>query len=147
MGHECIIFNIMNMSKGVFEKQASEILSVLGNPFRVRIALALGDGEACVCHLEQMLNKRQAYISQHLMVLREAGLLNTRRDGKYIYYQLASKDILALIRSAAKLAGMDPADFPREQEHTHLPKCDCPHCGENQTINNDVKKARETSRA
>ena len=72
---------------------------------------AIGSQEACVCHLEKLLKKRQAYISQHLMVLREAGLLETRRDGKYIYYRLSSPEVLQLVRSAAVLDGMDPAHF------------------------------------
>jgi len=119
----------MNMSRRSFEKRAASVLAVLGNPFRVRVALALGEQEACVCHLEQLLQKRQAYISQHLMVLREAGLLETRRDGKYIYYRLASPAILALVRSAAELAGIDPADFPAYQARDFLEKCECPNCG------------------
>ena len=98
------------MSNRSFEKQASNILAVLGNPFRVRLILALGDQEACVCHFEKLLKKRQAYISQHLMVLREAGLLETRRDGKYIYYRLSNPDVIKLIRAAALLSGMDAAD-------------------------------------
>jgi len=119
----------MNMSKSAFEKNTAGILAALANPFRVRIALALGEQEACVCHLEQLLQKRQAYISQHLMVLREVGLLETRRDGKYVYYRLASPAVLALVRAAAELAGVDRTDFPAYQPPDFLEKCECPNCG------------------
>lgn len=46
--------------------------------------MAIGSSEACVCHLEAMPGYRQAVISQHLKALREAGVLGTRRGGKYI---------------------------------------------------------------
>lgn len=112
-----------------FEEKASSILSVLGNPFRIQIAIALSGQEACVCHLEQLLKKRQAYISQHLMVMRDASLLDTRRDGKYIYYRLADKEgVLDLIRSAAAIAGMDPIEMPAPPRQSVLAQCACPHC-------------------
>ena len=74
----------MNMINKTTEIQIAEYLKVLGSPFRIQILFSIGSGEACVCHLEAILEKRQAYISQHLMVMRDAGILDTRRDGKYI---------------------------------------------------------------
>jgi ArsR family transcriptional regulator len=124
-----IIFNWLNMSMNTFEEKAGTILSVLGNPFRIQIAIALSGQEACVCHLEQLLDKRQAYISQHLMVMRDAGLLDTRRDGKYIYYRLADKEgILDLIRSAAIIAGFTADEMPALQIEQVLSQCICPNC-------------------
>jgi len=112
-----------------YEEQASSIMSVLGNPFRIQIAIALSGQEACVCHLEQMLKKRQAFISQHLMVMRDAGLLDTRRDGKYIYYRLADKEgILDLIRSAAMIAGLNPTEMPSVPLQPVIEQCACPKC-------------------
>lgn len=121
----------MNMYRK-FEKQTSSVLSVLGNPFRVRLALALAQQEACVCHLEALLKKRQAYISQHLMALREAGLVNTRRDGKFIYYRLSNPAVVKLIWQAALLAGVSPDELPDLERNNQLEKCACPHCGETQ---------------
>ena len=120
------------MNTSSFEKKASSILSVLGNPFRVKLALALGVQEECVCHLETLLKKRQAYISQHLMAMREAGLLDTRRDGKYIYYRLANPAVIDLIRDAALIAGMDADALPELENKSALEKCVCPHCGEHE---------------
>ena len=104
------------------------MLAALGNPFRIKILLAIGKGEACVCHLEAVLNKRQAYISQHLMALRDAGLLTTRREGKYIYYRLSSPKVLPLIEQAAVVAGVNRNLFPDFAEPVALKKCECPHC-------------------
>ncbi len=121
----------MNMNTQMFEKKSSNILSVLGNPFRIKIALALGKQEACVCHLEALLKRRQAYISQHLMALRKAELLKTRRDGKFVYYRLSTPAVIDLIRDAALIAGIDPDNLPELENKGVLEQCACPHCGEN----------------
>jgi ArsR family transcriptional regulator len=111
-----------------FENQTSEILSVIGNPFRIKILLALGNGEACVCHLEAVLKKRQAFISQHLMVLRNTGVLDTRREGKYIFYRLADTDTFQLIQTAARLAGLEDHHIPQLESPGFSSKCCCPKC-------------------
>jgi len=96
------------MKSVTFENQASKVLSAIGNPFRIKIIFIIGKGEACVCHLEAVLKKRQAYISQHLMALRKAGLLKTRREGKYIFYRLSDYEIINLIRKAGLISGLEP---------------------------------------
>lgn len=103
-------------------------MKVLGSPIRIRILLSIGYGEACVCHLEAVLKKRQAYISQHLMVLRDAGILETRRDGKYIYYSVSDREIFDLIETAAGLLDMPPDSFPSLSETSALSHCECPKC-------------------
>ena len=116
------------MKTKTFEKRASEIFSVLGNPFRIKLVLTLWAQEACVCHLEALLKKRQAYISQHLMALREANLLDTRREGKFIYYRLSNPDVIELIRAAGKIAGLGNNEFPDIDEIEVLKSCICPNC-------------------
>lgn len=128
------IFKILNMKITNFEKRVSKLLAVMGNPFRLAILLEIGNGEACVCHLEAALNQRQAYISQHLMALRDAGILKTRREGKYIYYHLSSPKILDLIQQAATVAGIKADRFPVSTEPAVLKKCDCPHCEDEKEI-------------
>ena len=118
----------MNIKSNAFEYQASKVLAVLGNPFRVRLVMTLWAQEACVCHLELLLKKRQAYISQHLMALREIDLLDTRREGKFIYYRIANEDIINLIKNAGLIAGYPQEDLPRRQDIKVLDKCICPHC-------------------
>ena len=53
----------------------SDIFQLLGQPNRLYILLTIARDEACVCHLEAVLGIRQATISQHLMVLRDAGVV------------------------------------------------------------------------
>jgi DNA-binding transcriptional ArsR family regulator len=71
-----------------------------------------------------MLGLRQAALSQHLMALREAGVVADRRDGRYIHYRLRDPALLGLIRQAAQLQGVGlPSLAPS-------PDCDCPDCCE-----------------
>jgi DNA-binding transcriptional ArsR family regulator len=107
-------------------QRAAAILKTISPAARLAILLAIGEGEACVCHLEGVLGKRQAYISQHLMALRQAEILLDRRDGRFIYYRIADPALLDLVRSAAKLAGIE-SGVP-----TPNVMCVCPHCAESQ---------------
>jgi ArsR family transcriptional regulator len=117
-------------------RQMAELFRLLGQPARLRILLMLGAGEACVCHLETALKLRQAYISQQLMVLREAGLVDSRRVGRNIYYRLKHPGLLPVIQSAGVWLGGEHFSL---ENYTHppgtgLPGCICPRCtGEENT--------------
>ena len=95
----------MNLLKE--SQRAADILKTISPASRLAILLAIGEGEACVCHLEAVLGKRQAYISQHLMALRQADILLDRRDGSFVYYHIADPALLDLVSSAARLAGIE----------------------------------------
>lgn len=118
----------MNMIANSTEKTISDYLKVLGFPFRIEILYSIGYGEACVCHLEAMLKKRQAYISQHLMVLRDAGILETRRDGKYIYYRVSDHDLFDLIQKTARILNIPKGNLPKLSENENIARCECPKC-------------------
>jgi DNA-binding transcriptional ArsR family regulator len=118
----------MNVKTKSPERIIAEYLKVLGAPIRIRILFSIGHGEACVCHLEALLKKRQAYISQHLMVLRDAGILETRRDGKYIFYRVADKCLFDLFYSAANILGIDEEELPDPSKTADLSNCECPIC-------------------
>ena len=105
-------------------QQIGELLEAVGSPVRVRILLAIGTGEVCVCHLESLLGLRQAYISQQLMDLREKGLIASRRDGKFIYYRLEKPEVLQLVHVAAGLAGIAENELLIRENSG----CDCPKC-------------------
>lgn len=117
------------MSVTTRSKEISQLFKVVGDPFRVQLLLVLADAEACVCHLEQMLSKRQSYISQHLMSLRAAGILTTRRQGKYVFYSLKDRGVLSLIRRAAEIAGLSKDELSAKTKASSLSSCECPQCG------------------
>jgi ArsR family transcriptional regulator len=105
----------------------SDLFDLLSPGPRVKLLLALGDGESCVCHLEATLGLKQAYISQHLMALRGAGLITTRREGRFIYYRLADPSLLDLIRLTARLAGVAVETYTKTLR-VGIENCHCPNC-------------------
>ena len=107
--------------------QISNLLEAIGTPARIQILMALGSDEACVCHLENRLGLRQAYISQQLMALRETGIITSRREGKYNYYRLAKPDVLQIVQIAARSAGVEDANLPPAPV---VDSCECPKCKE-----------------
>lgn len=71
-----------------------EIVSrAVADPTRVRILKLLGSGELCVCQITAILNLAPATISKHLTLLKSAGLVQQRRDGKWVYYRLAAHNL------------------------------------------------------
>lgn len=103
-------------------------LQAIASPQRIAILLAIGKGEACVCHLESALGWRQAYISQHLMALRKADILQDRREGRYVYYRLKTASYLDLILDSATLSGLSAEIVSSVINTQTYPSCECPHC-------------------
>lgn len=103
-------------------KSKARLFKALMNPARLAILEVLRDGEECVCHMEAVLGYRQAYISQQLMVLREAGVVGDRRDGWNIYYHVIEPDVFKLIDIGARLTG--EAIIQELVSET----CSCPRC-------------------
>ncbi len=111
-----------------YTKKISKLFRVLGQPTRLRILLAIGEGEACVCHLEAVLGQRQAYISQHLMALRNAKILATRRDGRFIFYRLRDPKLLDLVDKTAQFVGVAEAIQQYDPHINESLACVCPKC-------------------
>jgi ArsR family transcriptional regulator len=109
-------------------EQIAAPLAVIASPQRIAILLAVGKGEACVCHLEASLGWRQAYISQHLMALRKADILQDRREGRYIYYSLKDASILDVVTASAALSGLSAEDISALINTRVNPSCECPQC-------------------
>ena len=78
--------------------QACRLMKVLANADRLMILCQLSLGEKRVGELEEMLGILQPTLSQQLTVLREEGLVDTRREGKHIHYRLTSPRALALMQ-------------------------------------------------
>lgn len=91
----------------------------LAHPIRLQILAILRQSEACVCHLEAMLQRRQAYISQQIMVLKEAGLLAERKEGLFVFYSLADPRLAAILDSSLTAVPLPAAPTNG---------CACPTC-------------------
>ena len=110
------------------DEKISRIFRAISTPARFRILTAIGKGEACVCHLEALLGLRQAYISQQLMEMRDAGLLVTRREGRYIFYRLTEPQLLDILIDIGKLFDIPTEEMEMLLNNEPLPQCCCPDC-------------------
>jgi ArsR family transcriptional regulator len=80
-----------------------EVLKAVADPSRLRILKLLKEGELCVCEIMAALDRRQSSTSHHLSVLREAGLVRERKDGKWSYYRIADGAVIEMIKQAEVL--------------------------------------------
>ena len=78
-------------------ERAASLLKSLANPDRLLLLCQLVEGERSVTELEALTGIRQPTLSQQLGVLRNEELVATRRDGKWVYYRIASEDALAIL--------------------------------------------------
>ena len=79
--------------------QAASLLKALSHPDRLILLCQLSQGEVCVGELEEMLGIHQPSLSQQLGILRQEGLVSTRREGKQMYYRFACDDALAVLQT------------------------------------------------
>lgn len=92
-GNKTISMDLMRQAAS----QACDALHILANEDRLLLLCQLSQGEKAVGELEAALGIRQPTLSQQLGVLRSDGLVNTRRDGKRIFYSIADSKVLALL--------------------------------------------------
>ena len=101
----------------------AENFKVLSHPIRLQMLDELRKQPCCVCHLQTLTHKPQAYVSQQLRVLREAGVVDEEKDGQFVYYRLCDQKVKALLTEA--LGPVTTLCF--------LDGCPCPKCArENQ---------------
>lgn len=87
-----------------------DVLKALADETRLRILFALRGGELCVCQLIALLDLAPSTVSKHLSILRSARLIESRKDGRWIYYRLA-KDFRA--RAAGRILPLLFQDLER----------------------------------
>jgi ArsR family transcriptional regulator, arsenate/arsenite/antimonite-responsive transcriptional repressor len=84
---------------------AARLFHALSDPTRIRIVELLRHGERCVCDLTEATDAAQSRLSFHLKVLKDAGLVSDRREGRWIYYEL-KREVLDTLKSV--LASFEP---------------------------------------
>lgn len=82
---------------------SAKIFKALGDDVRLSIVLFLKDGERCACEIPKAVGRAQPTVSQHLRILRDAGVLKSRRDGKKIMYRVCCPEILKLIEYSSSM--------------------------------------------
>ncbi len=102
----------------------TKLLKALAHPARLQILNALRQDEECVCHLTALMRQRQAYVSQQLMFLRQAGLIEDRKDGLRVYYRVKDPRVFDALDTINALVGAK--NIPSVK--TTIAACPCPKC-------------------
>ncbi len=101
-----------HLKQKVYERQAM-VLKALGQPTRLQILNLLKDGERCVCEIFPAINQEQANVSKHLSILKQAGILDSRKDGLRIIYRIKNPEVLTLLKGVSRML----KDQMQEQRH------------------------------
>lgn len=83
--------------------EETDIFKALSDPARVRIIETIAKRGGCVSSLGEKLGKKQPNVSQHLRVLRMAGLVESKRNGREVRYCLSDRQVLTLIETARRM--------------------------------------------
>ena len=98
--------------------KAGGLLKVLANSDRLLLLCQMSQGEYCVSELEAMTGIKQPTLSQQLSVLREEKMVSTRREGKQIFYRIASPEAMAVMKVLYELYCQKVNDF-KEESNDH----------------------------
>ncbi|MCA9274524.1 MAG: winged helix-turn-helix transcriptional regulator [Phycisphaerales bacterium] len=123
----------------------SRVSAALADPNRLRLLAACLDQERCVCQLVALIDLSNASISKHLGQLRDAGLLQSRREGRWVHYKLPDdpsspvRDAIAMVRTHAlqdelikqdratlsNIDAIEPGELARMQREGCCPDLSC----------------------
>lgn len=81
-------------------EEASRIFAMLGEPNRMKIILALMEGELCVYHICEITGGKQSAISQHLRKLKDNHIVKSRKDGNQVLYSICDEHIYTIVKMA-----------------------------------------------
>ncbi len=101
-----VMFDLARFDLALFEEsagRAAALLRLLGNEKRLMLLCQLADGEMSVSALQRRIGLSQSALSQHLALLREEGVVATRREGQTIHYRIADESALRIIETLAAL--------------------------------------------
>lgn len=88
------------------------LTKALADENRVRMLMALRDGELCVCQITELFGHAPSTVSKHLSILFQARLVESRKEGRWIYYQLPDNQAPAMVRQALAWVAKSTADNP-----------------------------------
>ena len=106
-----VVEAVINLSdKQEHIEQAARALKAISHPLRLKILCVIGPEEACVQEIVDAVGTSQSNISQHLAILREKGVLMTRKDANRVYYRVGDQRTLQLIGMMREVFCGIPAD-------------------------------------
>ena len=111
-----MVFRCVAKYSVVVMREFMNITKALADENRVRTLLALRQGELCVCQITELFGLAPSTVSKHLSILFQADLVESRKDGRWIYYKLPGKDAPVAVREAIDWAEKALADNPQVLE-------------------------------
>lgn len=93
-------------------RELSLVTRALADESRLRLLAALEAGELCVCQLTALLGLATSTVSKHLTQLRDAGLVQSRKDGRWVYYRRAGREATPTVERALTMIREALADDP-----------------------------------
>ena len=100
---ECKVNNIRSITNKIDELEIeveAEIFKAMADPCRLKILMLLREGELCVCEIMIGLDRPQSSTSHHLSILRDAGLITERKDGRWSRYRLSEGAVIEMLNQA-----------------------------------------------
>lgn len=97
-------------------REFMNITKALADENRVRMLLALRKGELCVCQITELCGLAPSTVSKHLSLLFQAGLVESRKDGRWMFYKLPAKEAPVVVREAIDWVEKALADNPHVLE-------------------------------
>lgn len=94
------------------------VTKALADENRVRIVMALRPGELCVCQIVELIGLAPSTVSKHMSILKQARLVDSRKEGRWMFYRLAENNATAEAKQMISLAARLLADDARTREDT-----------------------------
>jgi ArsR family transcriptional regulator, arsenate/arsenite/antimonite-responsive transcriptional repressor len=92
------------------------VIKALADENRVRILMALGPKELCVCQIVELLGLAPSTVSKHMAILKQARLVDSRKEGRWMFYRRPRVDALVEAKQITALVSKLLADDPRARE-------------------------------
>ena len=93
-------------------QRIAEVLKAMADPTRLKILHSLQQGERCVSDILEVVGGSQANVSKHLSVLKRAGLVESRRDGLNVFYEISDEGVFTICRNVC-----DSLEIRIDREH------------------------------
>src|SRR5512140_2057 len=92
---------MLSSARDIAVRPLTQLFRALGDETRMRMVALLAHGELCVCHIETALDLNQSTASRQLGILKSAGIVDSRRDGTWVYYRIAPQEHATVAQALA----------------------------------------------
>jgi ArsR family transcriptional regulator, arsenate/arsenite/antimonite-responsive transcriptional repressor len=113
---------MLSSTRALDVRPLTRLFRALGDESRLRIVALLSHGELCVCHLEAALGLNQSTASRQLGILKSAGVVDSRREGTWVYYSITEQQHDTVARALAVLTEAFGAERAMRADHARLRK-------------------------